>query len=364
MIDAAALLPLLVGAAVAAGATGAVRALAVRRGVVDVPDPARRLHTAPVPRLGGVGIAAGLAAALLVRTLQPTGDLDWLEAPSRACLPHVVLVLAAAFVVGFVDDLRPRGRGLPPLVKLALQAGVGALAVFVADVRFDVDAWGPWGALPLGNSGAVSAALTVAWFVAVINVVNFMDGSDAIVATLAIVILAAAGGEQPVAAAGVLVPLAAAVFGFVGWNAPPARIFMGDGGSHLLGAAIALAPCAKLDPAGQIEVPGAPWVLVGAALLPSILDVAGALLHKGRQRIPMSQAHHDHLYQRLVKATGSHGIVALRYGVLTLLAVLVVGPLAQAAGATAACAVGGAILLAHGVEGRRRARGVARLGGS
>ena len=152
--------------------------------------------------------------------------------------------------------------------------------------------------------------------------------------------------------------------GFLWWNAHPARIFMGDGGSHLLGATLAVAPCAVAEPSGNVEVPGAPWVLVGAALLPSILDVAEALLHKVRHRIPMSQAHHDHLYQRLVKATGSHGAVALRYGILTLLAVLVVGPLAQHAGVPVACAVGAAILVVHLADGRRRTRGVKRLGGS
>lgn len=355
-----ALLPLAIGVAVSAAVTGIVRRVAVRRGVVDAVDPSRRLHTAPVPRLGGLGIAAGLAAALVAGVLLPRADADWLEQASAASLGRVALVLGAALVVGLVDDLRPRDRGLPALVKLGLQAGVGALAVFGASATFDGAPWGPWGALSLGP---LAAALTVLWFVAVINVVNFMDGSDALVATGAVVILAAAGGEQPTAAAGVLVPAAAATFGFLGWNAPPARIFMGDGGSHLLGAAIALAPCMVREPAGQVDVPGAPWVLVGAALLPSVLDVAGSLVHKVRHRIPLSRAHHDHLYQRLVKATGSHGLVAMRYGLLALLAVVVVGPLAQAAGVGVACAVGGALLLAHGLDGRRRTRGVPRLGG-
>lgn len=351
--------PVLVGAVVAVAATGLVRALALRRGAVDQPDASRRLHTAPVPRLGGIGIAAGLASALVAACLLGGEAADWLASASRATLPRVALVLAAAFAVGLVDDLRPRGRGLPAGVKLLAQAGVGALAVTAAGATFDGSAWGPWGALPLGGA---ATALTVAWFVAVLNVVNFMDGSDAIVAAMAVVVLAAAGGEQPTAAAGVLVPAAAAGFGFLAWNAPPAKIFMGDGGSHLLGATIALAPCSVLEPSGNVLVPGAPWVLVGAALLPSILDVAGALLHKVRHRIPMAQAHHDHLYQRLVKATGSHGVVALRYGVLTLLAVLVVGPLAQAAGVPVACAAGAAVLAAHLADGRRRTRGVKRLG--
>ncbi len=196
-----------------------------------------------------------------------------------------------------------------------------ALAVFGAHATFDTGPWGPWGTLPLGGAATV---LTVAWFVAVLNVVNFMDGSDAIVAAMAVVILAAAGGEHPSAAAGTLLPAAAATFGFLAWNAPPAKIFMGDGGSHLLGAVIALAPCSVLDPTGSVEIPGAPWVLVGAALLPSIVDVAEALLHKVRHRIPMSQAHHDHLYQRLVKATlqlrGEAGQRQVRKKVKTALA--------------------------------------------
>lgn len=353
--------PLLVGAVAAVALTGLVRWLALRRGVVDAPDPSRRLHTAPVPRLGGIGIAAGLASALIAACLLVPAPDDWLVTASRASLPRVATVLAAAFAVGLVDDLRPQGKGLPALAKLGAQVGVGVLAVTVAHARFDGSAWGPWGEFSLGGA---SAALTVAWFVAVLNVVNFMDGSDAIVAAMAVVTLAASGGEHPSAAAGVLLPAAAATFGFLAWNAPPARIFMGDGGSHLLGATLAVAPCAVAEPSGNVEVPGAPWVLVGAALLPSILDVAEALLHKVRHRIPMSQAHHDHLYQRLVKATGSHGAVALRYGILTLLAVLVVGPLAQHAGVPVACAVGAAILVVHLADGRRRTRGVKRLGGS
>jgi sterol desaturase/sphingolipid hydroxylase (fatty acid hydroxylase superfamily) len=115
------------------------------------------------------------------------------------------------------------------------------------------------------------------------------------------------------------------------------------------------------DASGDAHGGGAPWPIVGAALLPSILDVAEALVHKARHRIPMARAHHDHLYQRLVKATGSHGAVALRYGALALVAVVVVGPLAQTAGAAVAAGVGALVLAAHWVQGVRRTRGVPRL---
>lgn len=345
-------LPLVVAFAVTVVATGVVRALALRRGALDAVDPSRRLHTRPTPRLGGVGIAVGLASALLVAAA--TGAP---ASPPRAWAASVA-VLAAAFAVGLLDDLRLRGRELSAGRKLLLQAGVGALAAGLG-LRVDLSAWGPWGGASLGAAGAVVTAL---WLVAVVNVVNFMDGSDAIVATTVAVLLAAAGSAAPQAGAGTLLPTAAACLGFLAWNAPPAKIFMGDGGSHLLGAAVAIAPCAwGGGDVGAGPVAGAPWPLVGAMLLPSVLDVAEALVHKARHGIPMSRAHHDHLYQRLVKAGGSHGAVALRYAGLALLAAATVGPLAQAVGVAAACAVGALVLAAHWAQGVRRTRRVARL---
>lgn len=346
--------------ATAFAATGVVRAVAVRRGAVDPVDPARKLHDAPTPRLGGLGIALGLAAGLLVSWTLGSPDMSWLGVwVRREARPDVVVVLAAALGVGLLDDLMRRRGGLPALGKLALQVAVGVLAVTVAGARFDGRESGPWPALPVPD--ALAVPLTVAWFVAVMNVVNFMDGSDALVGSMAIVILGAAGSSEPVAAGATLLPLAAATFGFLAWNAPPARIFMGDGGSHLLGAGIAMAACAIRIPEAGTEAPGALWPLVGGALLPAVLDVTEALVHKVRHGIPLSVAHHDHLYQRLVKATGSHGAVALRYAALTLAAVLAVVPLATAAGPVVACAAGAAVLVLHYVEGRRRTRGVPRL---
>src|SRR5205085_8727400 len=139
----------------------------------------------------------------------------------------------------------------------------------------------------------------------------------------------------------------AAAIGFLVWNRPPARVFMGDGGSHLLGFLVAVqvfpVPVWRVLSDFEYAFEAAPWPLVAAPLVPSIVDVAEALIHKARHGIPMSQAHNDHLYQRLVKAGWSHGAVAIRYGVLALLAVVLVGPVATRIGALGACAIGAAI---------------------
>jgi len=342
------LLPAATGFAVSVVATGAVNVVARRRGLLDRPDPSRRTHAVPTPRLGGVGIALGALAGVVCLVV---------TARARDLASDAFLALGAGaggfFAVGLLDDLAPRGVGLAARVKLLLLAAVATLAVMLG-ARFDGTAAGSWPALDLGPS---TAPLTVLWFLAVANVVNFMDGIDAITATTAAVILAAAAGSggacEPVEAAA-----AGAVVGFLVWNAPEAKIFMGDGGAYLLGFLVAASPC-RFGDSGTPA--GAPWPLVGAALVPSIVDVVEALIHKRRAGIPLSQPHHDHLYQRLVKAGHPPALVALRYGALALAAIAVAGPVADRLGALPATAIGLAVLAAHLALGRRSTRAVPRL---
>lgn len=342
-----ALLPVLCACATSVAVTGVVGVAARRRGLLDRPDPSRRTHDVPTPRLGGAGIAAGVLAFVAV-------------GGARAPVPAGLLVGAAGFfLVGLLDDLAPRGVGLGARTKFLLLAAAATAAVLLG-ARFDGAASGPWPALAFGPA---TAPLTVLWFLAVANVVNFMDGIDAITGTTAAVILgAAAAGPEPLGAlegGG-----AAAVIGFLVWNAPRARIFMGDGGAYLLGFLVAAAPCRFAEAGAPGAVVAAPWPLVGAALVPSIVDVVEALIHKRRAGIPLSQPHHDHLYQRLVKAGHPPALVALRYGALALAAVAVAGPVAARLGPLPAAGIGVAILGAHLALGRRAVRGVARLGAS
>jgi UDP-GlcNAc:undecaprenyl-phosphate GlcNAc-1-phosphate transferase len=215
--------------------------------------------------------------------------------------------------------------------------------------------------LPFADWPALSFAIdspvwTVIWIVAVVNALNFMDGIDSILAATAVPILVAGATHAWPTAAPLWLGAAGAVLGFAFWNASPARIFVGDGGSHLIGFLIAAMLCGAVG-----SDHGVPWPLVAAPLVPSIVDVAEALIHKARHGIPMSQAHNDHLYQRLVKAGWSHGAVAIRYGVLALVAVVLVGPVAMRIGAVGASAIGAAVMALHLWTGARTTRGVPRL---
>ncbi len=326
-------------------ATALVLAAARRVGALDLPDPSRRTHTVPTPRVGGVALFVAVLPELL---------------HTRAY--SVVATAGLFFLVGLLDDLWGwrRGRGLPAPVKLALQVGAAAFPVFSHfHLRFAGAPLGPWPALDLG---VAAAPMTVLWILAVVTVVNFMDGIDGITAATCAVLLGAAAGAGSPHTAGLFASAGAALVGFAAWNAPRARIFLGDGGSHFLGALLACSVCTSEDILPDYRPLAAmPWPLLGAALLPSIADVAGALVHKARYGIPLAQAHADHLYQRLTKAGTPTALVALRYGVLVLLALVVVGPFAAYAGIPAACAVGAALLAGHGLQGRRKVRGVPRL---
>jgi len=339
---------LLAAAALSIVVVGVVARVARARQAFDRPS-ARRSHTVPTPRLGGVGLWVAFLGARLFEARGPAaGALEW------GC--------TAFFLLGFVDDLRVGGHGLPARVKLAGQVACALLPVALG-LRFAGAGSGPFGPL---DFGLLEAPMTVLWLLAVANLVNFTDGLDAIAGTTCAVAfglaLGVAGGAEVGEGAAVWGAALGAVLGFLAWNAPPARIFMGDGGSHALGFLVAATVC-RVDVAGLegAALRPVPWALLGGALVPSIVDVGEALLHKGRHGIPMSLAHNDHLYQRLHKSGLSQTAVALRYGALAVAGAAVAGPLASAAGLAVALPVGAAILGAHLVDGARRTRGIPRL---
>lgn len=268
--------------------------------VLDLPDP-RRLHAVPTARGGGLGIAIVLLLAA-----------PWLGAGAAA----FALGLAVTAGAGLIDDLRP----LPAPAKLALQA-LGALPVALA-----------WPLLPALFGPIVSVLAAWCLVVALVNIWNFMDGSNGLAASQALLFGAAmAWLSAPGSAAAWLgLALAAGALGFLPWNLPRARLFLGDVGSHALGfAAAALALLALSGPAGI-----APWVpvLLASAFL---LDAGLTLLGRLARGEKVWQAHRLHLYQRAIAHGASHGRVCLAYGAWTVVAAGLAIGLASASAAVA-----------------------------
>jgi UDP-GlcNAc:undecaprenyl-phosphate GlcNAc-1-phosphate transferase len=209
--------------AIVVALTPAVGGVARRLGAVDEPD-GRRIHRLPIPRLGGVAIFLGILVPSLV-FLDLGGEMR-----------GILLGATVATVLGAVDDV----RGLSPPVKLGgqvLAAGIPcAFGVWVANFTFPVLGvvhLSPWVGVPL----------SMLFIVAVMNMVNFLDGLDGLAAgvcaiaglTYAILALSLGGADAAILSAVV----AGACLGFLRHNFFPARIFMGDSGALCLGFVLA-----------------------------------------------------------------------------------------------------------------------------
>lgn len=278
--------------------TGALRRYALARSLMDVPN-ARSSHSVPTPRGGGVAIVISFLVSLPV--LAAMNVLPWSSAWA--------LLGAGAFVaaVGFLDDhghIAARWRLLAHFVgaawALAWLGGAPPLVLF--GVTFE-----------LGGLGFGLAAVYLVWL---LNLYNFMDGIDGIACIEAICVCA--GGALLYVVAGqttwVVVPLllAAAVLGFLYWNFPPAKIFMGDAGSGFLGIVLGVLSLQ----AGWV----APELFWGWVILLGVFvtDATFTLLRRLLRGDKVYEAHRSHAYQYASRHFGRHLPITLAVGAINL----------------------------------------------
>lgn len=286
-------------AAVAAGIlTGRVRAYALRRSLLDIPNH-RSSHAQPTPRGGGLAVAVvilgGTAVAALAGVVAPRLALAVLAGGG------------AVAAVGWMDD---RSH-----VPARLRAGVHAAAALLATLALgglpDLRA-GEW-TVPLGVAGVALAVLGIVWLT---NLYNFMDGIDGIAGVEAVTVGLAGGGAALVAGerglAAVAFLTAGAALGFLAWNWAPARIFMGDVGSGMLGFLFAVLALAS-ERSGALPLLG--WViLLGTFIADATITLVRRLLRGER----WYDAHRSHAYQRAVQAGFGHSRVSAAALVLNL----------------------------------------------
>jgi UDP-N-acetylmuramyl pentapeptide phosphotransferase/UDP-N-acetylglucosamine-1-phosphate transferase len=251
---------------------------------MDHPN-ARSLHDTPTPRIGGLGIMAGVLVAAV-----------WLV--DMALLPAMLGALALA-ALSLLDDV----RGLPVRVRF--------LAHFVA-------AAGCLLALGLTGWALLAGTLGVVWM---INLYNFMDGADGLAGGMAAIGFGAlALGAWLGEASGLAVfcaSIAAAALAFLRFNFPPARVFMGDAGSIPLGFL-----AATLGVYGAVEQVW-PWFFPLLVFSPFIADASVTLARRALRGEKVWQAHRSHYYQRFVLLGASHRQLALvAYGLMLAMAAL------------------------------------------
>jgi len=269
--------------------------------LADTPN-ARSLHAKPKPRVGGLGVMAGALSVIFA-----AGSPD-LRVVAAGALGLALLSLA--------DDM----RALPAPVRL-LGHVVAAFVVVL----------GPLDAPPLAI--AALAVLSIAWMT---NLYNFMDGADGLAGGMAVAgfgtlaLAADAGGAADLALASGAI--AAAGLAFLAFNAPPAKVFLGDAGSIPLGfLAGAL---------GSLGIARGAWPAWFPVLVfsPFVVDASVTLLRRLAAREKIWIAHRTHYYQRLVTGGWSHRRLALAGWAAML-----------AAGASALLALEGTVMLHRGI---------------
>lgn len=300
--------------------------LAHKTGAIDVPKDDRRVHTRPIPRIGGVAMFLGISITAIIVSAtgvfqpgainQDTGKvlLDWnwsfIGNSGGSSTLGIVAGGAIIFIMGFIDDL----KNLTPKVKLLGQV-VAASFVYAMGVKIKfVTIF--FGNNPTNFSEATCYIVTVIWIVAITNTINLVDGLDGLaggVIAIASLCIAYVGyifgyyiGALPMLA------IAGSAMGFLPYNFFPAKTFMGDCGSQYLGFMLA-----SFSIVGSVKSATVVAVLVpGLALSLPIIDTLLAIIRRAVSGKPIMQADKGHLHHRLLRAgMGQRRTVLCLYGV-------------------------------------------------
>ncbi len=267
--------------------------LKTQQGVgMDKPDARRKLHERPISRLGGAAIFGALTVGMLL-ALQ-TKDIAWDRWWS------VMLCNTLVFAVGFCDDLKALGAR----TKLIGQLGA-AMILYALGVSID-SLSNPFGTGAL-NLGWLSLPLTLMWLVAIPNIVNLIDGMDGLATgfglfiSLTLAFVGHVSGQPDVVFASLV--MGGALGGFLIFNFPPAKIFLGDGGAYLIGFFIA---SVSLLSSNKGSIIAGLLVMVVALGVP-ILDTLFAIVRRAVRGVPIFKADAEHIHHRLILLGYSKG---------------------------------------------------------
>ena len=264
--------------------TPVVKTLAYKVGAIDIPKDGRRMHSTPIPRLGGLAIFLGFLISVLMFV------------PMTREMKSILLGAVVIVVLGIIDDI----MALPALLKFVVQIAAALIPalngvniqVFSNPNLFSEHLY--W------RLGGLSLPFTVLWIVAVTNSVNLIDGLDGLAAGVstisatAMLMIALVGGEADVSL--VLGAVAGACLGFLPYNFHPASMFMGDTGATFLGYILAAMSIQGLYKYYAVISFVVPFLILGLPIFDTTFAFVRRLAH-GQN--PM-HADRGHIHHRLI----------------------------------------------------------------
>lgn len=279
---------------------------------MDQPDDHRKRHDKAISRLGGLPIFVTLSLGVTYAMAVLGSKADYLF--------PIFLCNALMFSVGFLDDLKPVGAK----VKLLGQVGVACIMYTMGNsIEKLSNPLGPGGI----QLGWLSLIVTVLWLIAVPNIINLIDGMDGLATgfglflcmTLAVVGHYMARPEMVMLAA----IMAGALAGFLFFNFPPAKIFLGDGGAYMIGFFVA---SVSLESSRKGYVVGSLLVVIVALGVP-ILDTLFAIIRRAVRGVPVFRADAEHIHHRLIALGYSKGealgVMYVACAVLSIVGILI-----------------------------------------
>lgn len=264
-----------------------VRLLSKKTNCMDVPDE-RKIHTCPIPRIGGVMIFLSfIITALIYKRTNP----QLIVLHKYFSELGFILSASAAFLLGFIDDI----WGVRALKKLIIQILIGLAVAFSGLVIDNISILGAQ-----IHFGVFSYAITAIWVVALLNAVNLIDGMDGLASGIMIISLCFTfcisileGNYFVTALSGILI---GSLLGFYIFNFPKAKIFMGDGGSYFLGAMYAMIAMMGMKKTSMAIMMAIPLVL----LLIPIADVIYIAVRRTKRHQGIFSADKNHIHHRLL----------------------------------------------------------------
>lgn len=286
----------------------------------------RKIHAADTPRLGGIGMFSSFVLVSTVALVVASANSNFHASGSLLRIIGLAVGLLLIHAVGLIDDftnIRAIVKLIGQILAASIVAASGITINSLSFGGFSTITGGPGAGVVSLNLGLFAYPVTVLWIIGLSNAMNLVDGLDGyaggISATAALFLGVAATVDANAIQAVLSFVLFGAIIGFLAFNFPPARIFMGDSGSLFLGFAVAVIP---LIP-GERGARTMSLVVPISLLLIPILDTIYAIVRRVRQRRPIYSPDRGHLHHKLLElGLPTRTILAIVYSYCMILGIV------------------------------------------